>query len=138
MCRPDIRNIGKEYTDLLGVSDNFFHNMIKLNRPQFDYISAKDSNIVAAYNAYTQEREEIKEEACQVFIWLEDKKLISSFGRFLVKRGVYGNYRSYRSTQRVIFSSVGIVKHRTAMSIKETNRLFKEYKEAIRWKAETR
>ena len=129
MPRHDIDKIGKKYTDQLGLGRNFFHNLKKDNPECFAYITAKTpGDIVVAYRSFIDEKREVTEKACEIYIELEDAYILHDFGRFLVNKGLYCVENTYFNTHRVIFKETGITTFQSFMRTKKSNDYYKEFK----------
>lgn len=133
MPRPDRQQFGEKYTSQLGLGRNFFHNLKKNNPECLAYIQAKDPNdIVNAYRLYLKEKFDTTQEACKIYLMLEDKYLLEDFGIFLVKKGLYTNDKTYFQTYRTIFRSDNMVKEfKTLMNIKKSNEYYKEFQASL-------
>ena len=128
MSRPDIDHLGKAYTDQLGLGKNFFYNLKSNNPKCFDYINNKaPGDIVKAYRIFMQEKTEVTEKACQIYIELEDKYMTNDFGRFLVYKGVYANIKTYFYTHRMIFKPEPIKTFKSFLLVKQSNSCYDQF-----------
>lgn len=133
MARPDKHKFGEKYTSQLGLGRNFFHNLKKNNPECLAYIQAKDpDDIINAYRLYLKDKFDTTQEACKVYMQLEDKYLLAEFGSFLVKKGLYSTAKSYFYSYRNIFRSDNMVKEfATLMNIKKSNEYYKEFQASL-------
>jgi len=133
MARPDVNNLGKKYTDQLGLGANFFHNLKRTNMECFKHINDKaPGDIVKAYRLYMEEKRVVSEEACRIYVELEDNYMIQKFGGFLVFNGIYSASSTYFYTHRVIFKIDGIKSHKSFMLIKQSNDLYQEFQALLK------
>lgn len=110
----------------LGVALDFFQVRKRNNPEQHKFMMSFDEDEFVSYDLYLKHLSEVAEEARGVYTYIEDNRLKSGFGKFLVEKGVYDKPTAYRSTEKTIFVS-GITHYNSLKRIKRSNELFDQF-----------
>ena len=110
-----------------GVSSSLFGYWKCTNPEKYQYILdlGGKKGITEGYRRYVQEQEEVKEYLSRVFLALEESRGgLSEMGKFLAKKGVWGNWASIYLFRNAVFrAEEGFSGHPTFRKAKRIKRI---------------
>ena len=113
----------------LGVSLDFFQVRKRNNPEQHKFMMSFADDEFESYDLYLEYKDEVAERAREIYIYIEDNRLKSTFGEFLVEKDVYGNVNAYGRTENSIFGDNILKQYKSLISVTRSNELFEEFKE---------
>lgn len=127
MSKQDINKMGKEVADKVGLERNYFFALRRNNLECFNYMKEFHPNDLAvAYVKYNEHRMDVNNRACEIYYELEDEGLLYEFGRLLVEKGVYKDYRNYFNSYKTIFKPEGVKTFSSLLLLIESNKIYEE------------
>ena len=117
----------KEKAEELGVALDFFQVRKRNNPEQHKFMMSFADDEFESYDLYLEYKEEVAERAREIYIHIEDNRLKSAFGNFLIKEGVYNNHNAYGRTENSIFGDNVLKQYKSLLCVKRSNELFDEF-----------
>ncbi|MCD6435636.1 MAG: hypothetical protein J7L15_04545 [Clostridiales bacterium] len=81
---------------------------MKIDNPNmFKYLQSLDNNMYNAYLKYKENSIQLKAESVDMYFFLQERKLLSEFGRILVQKNLSKTQNSFNSSCiKVLFNSI--------------------------------
>lgn len=122
--------IGKRVTDSLGLPKDKFYKMQKCCPEQLAFIETLGDTMLEAYPEYLTYKAEVEDKARTIYVFLENRRKVASFSRFLIARGVYSALSTYPHTEKTLFSYNGLKHFASLQKVEQSNLLFEEWLDA--------
>ncbi len=127
----NVSNNLKEVAVYYDYVPNYFYVVKSTTPDKFNYIRNLDkNNFKKAFELYRKKMDTLKAEVIDIYFYLQDKSLISTFGLYAKEHNLFSHKNSLSNCfSKVLFTNrIGFKIHKTYIKYKKIPSLFEQFK----------